>query len=1053
MGEPLYRQFGFTDPVEPELRWRAGSDPPRTWRCGDRDGGTPDAAGQVSEGAGGGLDDEAGRAQERPRCRRGRRAGRWRGSGRRSGTGRARLGWPAWLTGRLVRRVSGTGPSIGVGNMAMVGQASTGARSKAAASSARHARRWARPASYAAGVTRGPARCARRCRRRGRSGRARRGGGRPASTRGTSPPSRRRWRRPSRAGRPRPPRARCAASAASMAASMAGSTSGSRTRPITGAGAGGRREARARAAPCPAIVPATSRAIGPIVSSDGASGHTPSTGMRPHVVLRPTVPQHADGLRIEPAVSLPMATSTSPVGQRDGVAARAAARDAGGVERVHRRAEVRVDAGAAAGQLVQVRLADDGHVGGPQRRQAGGVDRAAGSAVAASTRQPAVVGVPATSMRSLIATRGPAPGASIRRIQVLTAGRLVRSDQGVRAGIRQGCHTPCAHSPHGHHRRPRRPRGGRRPGPRLRRSAPAPPAPAAAAADERMAVALEQQAAALAQQAAAARGPARAWSASTRSRAAADMAAKLAGEKLGDTMAERHPPARPAHHRLREAGRGAQRAARAAGRRRHAAPPRRRPAARPAASPACEEATASTRALAETTAHLREALASPKARGQWGERMADDVLRLAGMVEGVTYRKQTGIAGGTIPDVTFLLPGGRDLHMDVKFPVDNYLRHLEADTDAERDAARQGLPPRRAGPGEGAVGPRLHRRRRHARRGAAVHPQRERVGLHPRARPAAHRRRPRAEGRAVLAGQPVRRAGRHPPGRRADPAGRAPATRSSSAWPASGSSGPSSPSARRGRASASTPPSAASRTSPARAGASSSASSTASTTSGPAAGLAGAADRRSATARARCSAAPAATCARGASPKPADGRNARYRAPDALDRRPLPPRTATRPGRRAGGGGRGGRRRAADHGRAATSASRPTTSRSPAGTPGVVWATAGVHPHDAKDGIEGLEALLGEPEVVAVGECGLDFHYDHSPRDVQREVFAAQIALAHAHDLALVIHTREAWAGDLRHPRRRGRARRARCSTASPAARRRPAAASTSAPSCPSAGS
>jgi TatD DNase family protein len=77
--------------------------------------------------------------------------------------------------------------------------------------------------------------------------------------------------------------------------------------------------------------------------------------------------------------------------------------------------------------------------------------------------------------------------------------------------------------------------------------------------------------------------------------------------------------------------------------------------------------------------------------------------------------------------------------------------------------------------------------------------------------------------------------------------------------------------------------------------------------------------------------------------------------------------------------------------------------------PGVVWATAGVHPHDSKDGIDGLEALLGRPGVVAVGECGLDYHYDHSPRPVQREAFAAQIALAHAHDLALVIHTREAW--------------------------------------------
>ena len=74
-----------------------------------------------------------------------------------------------------------------------------------------------------------------------------------------------------------------------------------------------------------------------------------------------------------------------------------------------------------------------------------------------------------------------------------------------------------------------------------------------------------------------------------------------------------------------------------------------------------------------------------------------------------------------------------------------------------------------------------------------------------------------------------------------------------------------------------------------------------------------------------------------------------------------------------------------------------------------VWATAGVHPHDAKDGLDGLEELLSEPEVVGVGECGLDYHYNHSPADVQRDVFARQIALAHAHDLALVIHTREAW--------------------------------------------
>ncbi len=76
-----------------------------------------------------------------------------------------------------------------------------------------------------------------------------------------------------------------------------------------------------------------------------------------------------------------------------------------------------------------------------------------------------------------------------------------------------------------------------------------------------------------------------------------------------------------------------------------------------------------------------------------------------------------------------------------------------------------------------------------------------------------------------------------------------------------------------------------------------------------------------------------------------------------------------------------------------------------------VWATVGLHPHDATDGVDTIAWLLGfrDPKVVAVGECGLDYHYDHSPRDVQREAFAAQIALAHRFDLALVIHTREAW--------------------------------------------
>ena len=79
------------------------------------------------------------------------------------------------------------------------------------------------------------------------------------------------------------------------------------------------------------------------------------------------------------------------------------------------------------------------------------------------------------------------------------------------------------------------------------------------------------------------------------------------------------------------------------------------------------------------------------------------------------------------------------------------------------------------------------------------------------------------------------------------------------------------------------------------------------------------------------------------------------------------------------------------------------------------WASIGLHPHEASAGVDEVAALLAvelEVEggtVVAVGECGLDYYYEHSPRDAQRTAFATQIALAHAHDLALVIHARDAW--------------------------------------------
>ncbi len=80
--------------------------------------------------------------------------------------------------------------------------------------------------------------------------------------------------------------------------------------------------------------------------------------------------------------------------------------------------------------------------------------------------------------------------------------------------------------------------------------------------------------------------------------------------------------------------------------------------------------------------------------------------------------------------------------------------------------------------------------------------------------------------------------------------------------------------------------------------------------------------------------------------------------------------------------------------------------------PGFVWWTIGVHPHDAAgfDPERDADAIaVGlQQGAVAVGECGLDYHYDHSPRALQRRAFAAQLALAAQHRKPVVVHTREA---------------------------------------------
>lgn len=83
-------------------------------------------------------------------------------------------------------------------------------------------------------------------------------------------------------------------------------------------------------------------------------------------------------------------------------------------------------------------------------------------------------------------------------------------------------------------------------------------------------------------------------------------------------------------------------------------------------------------ALAQQTSNLNNVLSSSQARGQWGERMAEDLLKAAGLIEGINYEKQDTISGGGRPDYTFLMPPDRVLYMDVKFPMDSYTKFVSA---------------------------------------------------------------------------------------------------------------------------------------------------------------------------------------------------------------------------------------------------------------------------------------------------------------------------------------------------------------------------------------
>jgi len=101
------------------------------------------------------------------------------------------------------------------------------------------------------------------------------------------------------------------------------------------------------------------------------------------------------------------------------------------------------------------------------------------------------------------------------------------------------------------------------------------------------------------------------------------------------------------------------------------------------------ELTGQLATLQQSTSKLQSVIAGTKTRGQWGERMTDDILRLAGFIEGINYRKQQTLATSqTRPDYTFFLPKNLKLNMDVKFPLNNYINYLNEETEGAKENYR-----------------------------------------------------------------------------------------------------------------------------------------------------------------------------------------------------------------------------------------------------------------------------------------------------------------------------------------------------------------------------
>lgn len=91
------------------------------------------------------------------------------------------------------------------------------------------------------------------------------------------------------------------------------------------------------------------------------------------------------------------------------------------------------------------------------------------------------------------------------------------------------------------------------------------------------------------------------------------------------------------------------------------------------------------KSLMETTASISQVLSNSQTRGQWGERIADDILQLVGFIENINYKKQLTLPSGERPDFTFLLPKNLYLHMDVKFPMANYTKYLRSTIISEKE--------------------------------------------------------------------------------------------------------------------------------------------------------------------------------------------------------------------------------------------------------------------------------------------------------------------------------------------------------------------------------